>query len=105
MDILEIVNSFFPVATKAKSSKKKDKYGFAIHKSKQLALTDEERKDVDNKLCSIELTNDIKCKSHPHVLKKHPDGHKSGWNCDKIHGVKNCLSGMTDFHMATLAKP
>ena len=51
-----------------------------------MALTNEERKEIDDKLASIQLPDEIKTKSHPHILKKHPDGLASGWNCDKIHG-------------------
>ena len=70
-----------------------------------LAISNEEREVIDKTLELISVEKIAKVHSHKCVLHKHPDNHNSGWNCDKITGVKRCLSGMTDFYMAKLAKP
>ena len=95
MNLYELINALFPF-------KRVISFGFG---GKMLAITDEARAKVDEKLEMIDVPDQVKVHSHKCVLHKHPKNHNSGWNCDKITGVKRCLSGMTDFYMAKLAKP
>lgn len=101
MNRKELMNALFPFV-------KNPIIDFGYKKNKTLAINDEQRSKIDETLKSVEHftnENNIKVKSHKCVLQKHPAGQNNGWNCDKITGAKRCLSGMTDFYMAKLAKP
>ena len=67
-------------------------------KQKKLDVAEEKLREYDSILGDIHPETRVKVKSHQHQLKRHPENHHTGWNCDKIPGVRRCLSGMTDFN-------